>query len=286
MADLKEHDMAKIPDLPLNDGNSLPALGFGAWSLNGSHGAEAIASALRQGYRLVDSAFNYENEGALGEAIRRAGIPRESLRITSKLPGRHHRYGEALATVEESLWRAGLDYYDLYLIHWPNPKQGLYVEAWQALIEARRRGLVRSIGVSNFLPAHLERIMSETGVAPSVNQVEMHPRFPQIEQRAFDKAHGIVTQAWSPLGRGELFKNPDLSAIAERLARSVGQVILRWHHQSGSLPLPRSASPERQMENLDIFDFALSSDDMAQIAGLSQPDGRLRDQDPARYEEF
>ncbi len=278
--------MAKIPDLRLNDGNRLPAIGLGAWSLNGARGVEAIVSALRQGYRLIDSAFNYENEGALGEAIRRAGIPRESLRVTSKLPGRHHRYDEALATVEESIWRAGLDYYDLYLIHWPNPKQDLYVEAWQALIEARRRGLVRSIGVSNFLPAHLERIMSETGVAPAVNQVEMHPRFPQIEQRVFDKAHGIVTEAWSPLGRGELLREPCLTAIAERLARSVGQVVLRWHHQSGSLPLPRSASPERQAENLAIFDFVLSNEDMAQIGALARPDGRLRDQDPARYEEF
>ncbi|VDC33756.1 aldo/keto reductase [Pseudogemmobacter humi] len=278
--------MANIPELRLTDGVALPAVGFGAWSLNGTQGVEAITSALHSGYRLIDSAFNYENEGAVGEAIRRSGLPRESLRITSKLPGRHHRYDEALATIEESIWRAGLDYYDLYLIHWPNPKQGLYVEAWRALIEARKRGLVRAIGVSNFLPAHLERIMSETGIAPVVNQVEMHPRFPQVEQRAFDKAHGIVTEAWSPLGRGELLKDPVLTAIAERLGRSVGQVVLRWHHQLGSLPLPRSASPARQAENLAIFDFALSPEDMAQIATLARPDGRLRDQDPARYEEF
>jgi len=278
--------MANIPELRLTDGVALPAVGFGAWSLNGTQGVEAITSALHSGYRLIDSAFNYENEGAVGEAIRRSGLPRESLRITSKLPGRHHRYDEALATIEESIWRAGLDYYDLYLIHWPNPKQGLYVEAWRALIEARKRGLVRAIGVSNFLPAHLERIMSETGIAPVVNQVEMHPRFPQVEQRAFVKAHGIVTEAWSPLGRGELLKDPVLTAIAERLGRSVGQVVLRWHHQLGSLPLPRSASPARQAENLAIFDFALSPEDMAQIATLARPDGRLRDQDPARYEEF
>lgn len=283
---MKEHDMASIPELRLSDGTNLPAIGFGAWSLNGSKGVEAITSALEQGYRLIDSAFNYENEGAVGEAVRRAGIPRESLRITSKLPGRHHHYDEALATVEESLWRAGLDYYDLYLIHWPNPKQDLYVEAWRALIEARQRGLVRSIGVSNFLPAHIERILSETGVAPVVNQIEMHPRFPQVEQRAFDKAHAIVTEAWSPLGRGELLKDPVLTAIAERVGRSVGQVVLRWHHQLGSLPLPRSASPERQAENLAIFDFVLSADDMAQIATLARPDGRLQDQDPADYEEF
>ncbi|PZO66860.1 MAG: 2,5-diketo-D-gluconic acid reductase [Paracoccus denitrificans] len=278
--------MATIPDLRLSDGTDVPAIGFGAWSLNGSAGVEATTSALEQGYRLIDSAFNYENEGAVGEAVRRSGLPRESLRITSKLPGRHHRYDEALATVEESLWRAGLDYYDLYLIHWPNPKQDLYVEAWRALIEARERGLVRSIGVSNFLPAHLERILSETGVAPVVNQVEMHPRFPQVEQRAFDKAHGIVTEAWSPLGRGALLEDPVLTTIADRVGRSVGQVVLRWHHQLGSLPLPRSASPERQAENLAIFDFTLSADDMAQIATLARPDGRLKDQDPAHYEEF
>lgn len=278
--------MTTIPHWHLTDGTDLPAIGFGAYSLNGSRGVAAITSALQAGYRLIDTAFNYENEGAVGEAIRRAAVPRDSLRITSKLPGRHHRHDAALATIEESLWRAGLEYYDLYLIHWPNPQQGLYVEAWQALIEAQKRGLVRSIGVSNFLPEHLERIMHETGVPPVVNQIEMHPRFPQVEQRAFDKAHGIVTEAWSPLGRGTVLQDPVLTAIADRLHRSVGQVILRWHHQLGSLPLPRSASPERQAENLAIFDFELSPDDIARIATLARPDGRMRDQDPARYEEF
>lgn len=278
--------MTTIPHWHLTDGTDLPAVGFGAYSLNGSSGVAAITSALQAGYRLIDTAFNYENEGAVGEAIRRAAVPRDSLRITSKLPGRHHRHDAALATIEESLWRAGLEYYDLYLIHWPNPQQGLYVEAWQALIEAQKRGLVRSIGVSNFLPEHLERIMHETGVSPVVNQIEMHPRFPQVEQRAFDKAHGIVTEAWSPLGRGTVLQEPVLTAIADRLHRSVGQVILRWHHQLGSLPLPRSASPERQAENLAIFDFELSPDDIARIATLARPDGRMRDQDPARYEEF
>lgn len=278
--------MTTIPHWHLTDGTDLPAIGFGAYSLNGSSGVAAITSALQAGYRLIDTAFNYENEGAVGEAIRRAAVPRDSLRITSKLPGRHHRHDAALATIEESLWRAGLEYYDLYLIHWPNPQQGLYVEAWQALIEAQKRGLVRSIGVSNFLPEHLERIMHETGVPPVVNQIEMHPRFPQVEQRAFDKAHGIVTEAWSPLGRGTVLQEPVLTAIADRLHRSVGQVILRWHHQLGSLPLPRSASPERQAENLAIFDFELSPDDIARIATLARPDGRMRDQDPARYEEF
>ena len=168
-----------IPDITLNDGTTLPAIGFGTYRLNGSAGVASIVSGIKTGYRLLDSAFNYENEGAVGEAIRRAGVPREELRVISKLPGRHHRFDEAITTIEESLYRAQLDYYDLYLIHWPNPSKGLYTEAWQAFVEARTRGLIRSIGVCNFLPEHLEKIIDETGETPSVNQVELHPYFPQ-----------------------------------------------------------------------------------------------------------
>lgn len=276
-----------IPSVTLNDGIRLPALGFGTYKLNGATGVDDIAAAIACGYRLLDSAFNYENEGALGAAIRQAGVPRGDLRVTSKLPGRHQRFDEAIATIEESLYRAQLDYYDLYLIHWPNPSKGLYVEAWQALIEARKRGLVRSIGVCNFLPAHLERIMRETGVTPAVNQVELHPYFPQAEQRAFDKAHGIVTQSWSPLGRANhLLQEAPIRTIAERLGRSVVQVILRWHVQLGAVPLPKAADRARQIENLSVFDFELAPQDMAAIAALARPDGRTFDQDPARYEEF
>jgi len=276
-----------IPNVTLNDNTTLPAIGFGTYRLNGRAGADTIAEAIRNGYRLLDSAFNYENEGALGEAIRRAGVPRESLRVTSKLPGRHHRFEEALATIEESLFRAQLDDYDLYLIHWPNPSQDLYVEAWRALIEARKRGLVRSIGICNFLPVHLERLLRETGVAPAVNQIELHPYFQQAEQRAFDKAHGIVTEAWSPLGRANhLLQDATLLAVASRLNRTIAQVILRWHVQIGAVPLPKAASPERQIENLSVFDFELSPDDLASIASLDRPDGRTFDQDPARYEEL
>ena len=189
--------------------------------------------------------------------------------------------------VEESLRRAGLDYFDLYLIHWPNPNQGLYVEAWGALIECRKRGLTRSIGVSNFLPEHLDRLIRETGVTPSVNQIELHPYFPQEEQRRADRERGVLTQAWSPLTRGNaLFREEAIVRIAARLGRTVAQVILRWHVQLGVEPLPKAASPERQVENLAVFDFALSAKDMAAIAALARPDGRLRDQDPARYEEF
>lgn len=276
-----------IPALPLNDGTDLPAVGFGTYKLNGLAGVDAMVQAIEAGYRLLDSAFNYENEGAVGAAVRRSGIAREALRICSKLPGRRQRHAEAMATIEESLLRAGLDYYDLYLIHWPNPKQGLYVEAWGAMIEARERGLIRSIGVCNFLPEHLETLERETGVLPSVNQIELHPYFPQDEQLAFDKAHGIVTESWSPLGRGrEIMELPVVQKIAQRLGRTGGQVVLRWHVQRGAVPIPKSASVERQRENLDLFDFALTPEDMQAIATLARPNGRLKGQDPAVYEEF
>nr|AAD42404.1 2,5-diketo-D-gluconate reductase [Zymomonas mobilis subsp. mobilis ZM4 = ATCC 31821] len=276
-----------IPSIRLNDGNDLPAVGFGTYKLNGSAGVSDIVSAIKVGYRLLDSAFNYENEGAVGEVFREAGIARDKLRIVSKLPGRHHHFEEAIATVEESLYRAQLDYYDLYLIHWPNPSKDLYVEAWQALIEARKKGLIRSIGVCNFLPEHLERLIKETGVTPVVNQVELHPYFPQEEQRAWDKAHGIVTESWSPLGRAsKLLQDDTIKKIADRLGKSIPQVILRWHVQLGAIPIPKASSKERQIENLSLFDFELSPQDVEIIATLARPDGRLADQDPARYEEF
>ncbi|PTR08364.1 diketogulonate reductase-like aldo/keto reductase [Nitrosospira sp. Nsp5] len=276
-----------IPDITLNDGTTLPAIGFGTYRLNGSAGVASIVSGIKTGYRLLDSAFNYENEGAVGEAIRRAGVPREELRVISKLPGRHHRFDEAITTIEESLYRAQLDYYDLYLIHWPNPSKGLYTEAWQAFVEARTRGLIHSIGVCNFLPEHLEKIIDETSETPSVNQVELHPYFPQAEQRMWDKSHGIVTQSWSPLGRAnQLLQDATIKAVADRLGKTIPQVILRWHVQLGAIPLPKAASRERQIENLSIFHFELSPEDMNVIATLARPDGRTSDQDPARYEEF
>ena len=271
----------------LNDGTALPAIGFGTYLLNGSEGVETLINAVKNGYRLLDSAFNYDNEGAVGEAVRRCGVRREDLRITSKLPGRHQRYQEALATVEESLFRAQLDSYDFYLIHWPNPKQGLFVDAWQALIEAKRRGLVRSIGVCNFLPEHLEALIRETGVTPTVNQVEMHPYFSQEAQRAYNDTHGIATEAWSPLGRAsKVLHDPVLKKIAKEQSRSVSQVILRWHYQLGAIPLPKADGNERQQENLKIFDFELDAGAMKAIASLTCADGRTADQDPAIYEEF
>lgn len=279
--------LKKIPELTLNDGLKLPSVGFGTYKLNGSQGMEAIKQAVEIGYRLLDSAFNYENEGAVGAAVRQCGVPRQELIVASKLPGRHHRFHEAIATVEESLYRAGLDYYDLYLIHWPNPKENLYVEAWQAMIEAKRRGLVRSIGVCNFLPHHLERIIRETGVTPSVDQVELYPFFNQAEQRKWNREHGIVTESWSPLGRANsILQNETIAAIAKAHRKTITQIVLRWHVQLGAVPIPKAASKAHQIENLNIFDFALTDAEMEKINALTRPNGRTANQDPDIYEEF
>lgn len=277
----------QIPTISLNDGTTIPAIGFGTYKLNGAAGVDSMVEAIHNGYYLLDSAFNYENEGAVGQAVKKSGVSRDKLRITSKLPGRHQHYDEAIYTVEESLYRAQLDYYDIYLIHWPNPKQNLYVEAWQALIDAQKRGLIKSIGVCNFLPEHIDRLIKETGVTPAINQIELHPYFPQDAQLAYDKAHHIVTESWSPLGRAnQLLQDQAIGQIAERLHKSIPQVILRWHHQRGAIPIPKSSNTARQIENQSIFDFELTQDDMAVIAQLARPDGRTKNQDPAFYEEF
>ncbi|MEI3598788.1 MULTISPECIES: aldo/keto reductase [unclassified Oceanobacillus] len=276
-----------IPEITLNDGLSIPAIGLGTYKMNGNAGVRSIISAIDNGYRLLDSAYNYENEGTVGEAVRKTGVQRQDLIITSKLPGRYHQYDLAVQTIQESLYRANLDYYDLYLIHWPNPKQDVYVEAWQALIDAKRWGLVRSIGTSNFLPEHIERLEKETGVKPSVNQIELHPFFNQKEQRKWHEENDVQTQSWSPLARvNNVLDNDILTAIASRHNKSVSQVILRWHYQLGSVAIPRSTSPVRQRENLAIFDFELSQEEMNKIGELSRPDGRMKNQDPAEYEEF
>lgn len=276
-----------IPNITLNDGVVLPVIGFGTYKLNGNAGANSILSAINTGYRLIDTAYNYENEGAVGEAIKRSGVPRSELTVTSKLPGRYHDYDSAITTIQESLYRAGLDYYDLYLIHWPNPKQGMYTQAWQALIDAKKWGLIRSIGVCNFLPEHIEQLESETGVIPSINQVELHPFFNQEEQRKWNQAHDIVTESWSPLAKAEdILHEADIQTIAEKHHKTVSQVILRWHYQLGNIPIPKSASHVRQKENISIFDFELDEAEMTKISSLTRPDGRLNDQDPAVYEEF
>lgn len=278
-----------VPNIALNDGLDIPAIGLGTYTLNGFAGVESIKSGIAVGYRLIDSAFNYENEGAVGRAVRESSVPRDQLRICSKLPGRHHGYDKALRTIEESLLRTGLDDFDLYIIHWPNPKQGKYVEAWQALIEAKKRGYVRSIGVSNFLPEHLDRIVAETGVAPSLNQVELHPYFEQAAQREANAKHGTVTESWSPLGRGKresVLQAESVKAIAAEHGKTPTQIILRWHTQLGAVPIPKAGSREHQQENLDIFGIELNDEQMRTISAFSKDNKRLWNQDPAEYEEF
>ncbi len=276
-----------IPTHRLNDGSTLPAIGFGTYPMKGEEGVAAIRSAIEVGYRLLDTAVNYENESAVGEAIRRSSVPRELLQVTSKLPGRDHGYDDAIASVHGSLERLGLEYLDLHLIHWPNPSRDQYVDAWRALVDLREQGLVRSIGVSNFTARHLERIIEATGVTPAVNQIELHPYFPQAEMRGVDERLGIRTEAWSPLGKRQApFAEPAVADAAQRHGVTPGQVILRWHVQLGSIPIPKSATPERQRQNLDVFGFELSEDEVAAITALGRPDGRLFGGDPDIHEEM
>ncbi|ULT59258.1 aldo/keto reductase [Neobacillus drentensis] len=276
-----------IPEITLNDGLTLPVIGLGTYKLKGNEGVKSILSAIDTGYRLIDSAYNYENEGTVGEAVRQSAVPREELKITSKLPGRYQTYDKAVTTIQESLYRANLDYYDVYLIHWPNPNQDTYVEAWQALIDAKKWGLIRSIGVCNFLPEHIERLEKETGVKPSMNQIELHPFFNQASQRSWHEENKIITESWSPLARAnEVLQNDTLEQIAEHHHKSIPQIILRWHYQLGAISIPKSASPQRQLENISIFDFSLTDTEMNLISGLTRPDGRINNQDPATYEEF
>ncbi|GAB3789021.1 aldo/keto reductase [Nocardioides ungokensis] len=275
-----------IPTYTLNDGSTLPAIGFGTYPLRGDDGITAVVSALEVGYRLLDTAVNYENERAVGEAIRRSGLPRDQIQVASKIPGRHHAYDDAVASVRGSLERLGLDHLDLQLIHWPNPSVGRYAEAWRALVDLQKEGLVRSIGVSNFTEAHLTRIIDETGVTPAVNQIELHPYFPQAPMRAVNERLGIRTESWSPLGKRQApFTEPPVAAAAEKYAVTPGQVILRWQVQLGSIPIPKSATPTRQRENLDVFGFSLTDDEVAAITGLGRPDGRLFGGDPDHHEE-
>ncbi|ASR56642.1 aldo/keto reductase [Cellulomonas sp. PSBB021] len=275
-----------VPTRTLADGLVLPAIGFGTYPLKGFAGRDAVADAIGAGYRLIDTAYNYENEGAVGAGVRQSGVPRDELVLQTKLPGRYHRHDDAVTAVQESLLRAGLDHWDLVLIHWPNPGRGLYAEAFAALLSLRDAGLVRSVGVSNFLPEHLDSLKRLTGELPTVNQVELHPHFAQPEQRGADEARGVLTQSWSPLARGPLLEEPVIQEVARAHGRTPGQVVLRWHVELGAVPLPKSGSAERRRENLAVFDFTLSPDEVAAISGLSRPDGRTNDQDPAVYEEL
>jgi 2,5-diketo-D-gluconate reductase A len=277
----------EVPALTLNDGRSMPVIGFGTYPLRGAEAVEAIVHALEVGYRLLDTAVNYENEEEVGEAVRQSGLAREEVLVATKIPGRHHDHDLAIRSVEDSLGRMQLDYLDCVMIHWPNPSVGKYAEAWRALVELRDRGLVRSIGVSNFTEQHLRTVIDDSGVTPAVNQIELHPYFPQQDMLRVHGELGVQTQAWSPLGkRSAPFAEPPVSDAAKRHGVSPAQVVLRWHVQRGSLPLPKSATPQRQRENLDLFGFELSSEEVDAISALGRPDGRLFGGDPDRHEEM
>ncbi|UAR97754.1 aldo/keto reductase [Staphylococcus pseudintermedius] len=271
----------------LKDGQFIDQLGFGTYKLNGTKGAHAMTDALNLGYRLLDTAYNYENEGAVGRAIQQSHVRRDDIWVTSKLPGRYQSEAHVYETIQESLYRLGLDYLDLYLIHWPNPKQGKFVEAWKAMIAVQKSGLVRHIGVCNFLPEHIEQLEKETGVLPAINQIELHPYFNQKEMIAYHEEKGILTQAWSPLGRDNgVMEEPALKQLSSKYDKTVAQVILRWHIQNGVMPIPKATSSKRQLENFDIFDFHITDEDLQAIDQLTRADGRRKNQDPAVYEEF
>jgi len=265
----------------------LPLVGFGTYPLRGEEGTAAITSALEAGYRYLDTAVNYENEREVGEALRRSGIPREEVRVATKIPGRFHAKDLALKSLHDSAQRLGVETIDVGLIHWPNPSRGLFVEAWEALVEAQRQGLVTTVGVSNFTEDHLERIIAAAGVTPAVNQVELHPWFPQEQLRGVHDRLGIRTQAWSPLGKRQApFDEQPVADAARAHGVTPAQVILRWHVQLGSMPLPKSATPQRQSDNLAVTGFELGDDEVAAITALGRADGRLFGGDPETHEEM
>ncbi len=257
------------PLLTFNDGKRAPQLGFGVFQIDNEPAADAVATALETGYRSIDTAAFYKNEEGVGEGMRRSSVDRANIFLTTKLWNEDQGFDAALKAFDASLKNLGTDYVDLYLIHWPLPKRGLYVETFKALIKMRDDGRAKSIGVSNFQPEHLERLIGETGVVPVVNQIELHPDFAQKDVVAFNQSKDIVTEAWSPLGQGgELLQNELILQIANTHGKSAAQVILRWHLQLGHMVIPKSETPSRIRENFDVFHFTLDADQMKHLAGL------------------
>ncbi|GAA3665461.1 aldo/keto reductase [Lentzea roselyniae] len=255
----------------LNNGVEMPQLGFGVWQVPDAEATTAVAEALKAGYRSIDTAAAYGNEGGTGEAIARSGVDRDEVFVTTKLWNSDHGHDATLRAFDESVKKLGLDVLDLYLIHWPMPARDLYVETWKAFVQLQKEGRVRAIGVSNFQPAHLRRLIDETGVVPAVNQIELHPYLQQAELREFHAKHGIRTEAWSPLGQGgELLADPVVTEIAARHSRSAAQVVLRWHLQLGNVVIPKSVTPSRIRENIAVFDFELSDEEMAALSTVDR----------------
>jgi diketogulonate reductase-like aldo/keto reductase len=272
----------------LNDGWSIADIGFGTYPLVGADAELATASALEVGYRLIDTAASYGNEDHVGAALATTSVPRSEIQVTTKLRGRDHGFEETLNALERSRKALGVDYVDVYLIHWPNPSVDRFVDSWRAMVELRERGLVRSIGVSNFTESSILRLVDATGVTPSINQIELHPYFPQAQMREFHEQIGIATVAWSPLGKRPTGLLAEGRIQSAALAHSVtpAQVVMRWHHQIGSVAIPKSANPERQRENFAIQGFELSNAEVDIISGLARPDGRWFNGDPDVYEEM
>ncbi len=265
---MSTHTETNVPYLDFNDGHRIPQLGFGVFQVPPEDTAETVRHALKTGYRSIDTAAAYENEAGVGEALADSGLGRDEVFVTTKLWNNDQGHDSALRAFEGSLERLGLDHVDLYLIHWPAPDKDKYVDTWKAFTELQSDGRARSIGVSNFLPEHLERIIDATGVVPALNQIELHPRLQQAELRRVHEQHGILTEAWSPLGQGAVMDEPVIKEVAREHRRTVAQVVLRWHIQLGNVVIPKSVTPERIEENFRLFDFELADDEMKALGEL------------------
>ncbi|MGZ4783883.1 MAG: aldo/keto reductase [Oryzihumus sp.] len=270
--------MTSVPNVTLTAGNStidIPQLGFGVWQVPDDGATAAVTTALEVGYRSIDTARIYDNEAGVGRALAATDVSRDEIFLTTKVWNDDQGYDQTLRAFDASAKRLGVDYVDLYLIHWPTPAKDAYVDTWKALLQLRADGRIRAAGVCNFQPAHLQRLIDETGEAPAINQVELHPRLQQEELRRFHAEHGIVTEAWSPLAQGgDLLQDDTITGIARKQARTPAQVILRWHLQVGNVVIPKSVTPSRISENFDVFGFDLDADDLAAIAGLDRA-GRI-----------
>jgi len=277
--------VASVPTIALNNGVEIPQLGFGVFQIKPAETVEATVAALEVGYRHIDTAEMYGNEKEVGEAIRRSGVPREEVFVTSKLNNGFHARDAALKAFDGTLEALGFDYLDLFLVHWPLPGIDVdYVETWRAMEEIYAGGKVRAIGVSNFKQHHLNRLFAETEIRPAANQIEIHPYLAQDGLRAFDAEHEIVTEAWSPIAQGDVLGDPTVTAIADRLGRTPSQVVLRWHVQRGDVVFPKTTHVERMRENFAIFDFDLSDEDMAAITALDRGEAGRRGPNPDAFD--